>query len=294
MGPPKNAARKDALGRSHSPNLEVSEAEDKSANILELLPWDQEQECNIILSGIEVKTNMDKPLQKLFAEVAPTYEMVNHVLTFGLDRRWRKKAARLAAARGGFRWLDVCSGTGEFAGTLAELAPRGGSVISLDFCPPMLARATARAGRIRLLFVIGNARHLPFATDSLDLITISFATRNINLSRPILVQEFAEFRRVLKPEGTFVNLETSQPRPRWIRSLFHVYVSLVVKYAGRWLSGSRAGYVYLASTIPRFHDARELKEIIDEAGLDTILVKRLSLGIAAIHVARKPGVHSVR
>jgi len=232
---------------------------------------------------------MDNPLRRLFAEVAPTYEMVNHVLTLGLDFRWRKKAARRAAGRGGSMWLDVCSGTGEMAANLAKLASRKARVVSLDFCAPMLAGAAKKESPTRVLFVIGDARRLPFPADSFDVITISFATRNINLSRRILVEEIEEFRRVLKPGGVFVNLETSQPRSRLVRTLLHLYVKRIVRHAGRWLSGSRAGYAYLASTIPRFYSADELSAILEESGLETLSVERLSLGIAAIHLARKPG-----
>ena len=239
---------------------------------------------------MQVKTNKNTPLRTLFAEVAPTYELVNHVLTFGLDLVWRKKAARLAAGNGGSLWLDVCSGTGEMAGNLARLAPSETRVVSLDFCRPMLARAAGKESSTRLLFVIGEVRHLPFAADAIDLITISFATRNINLSRRILTEELEEFRRVLRPGGIFVNLETSQPRPKWIRRIFHAYVKGIVRHAGRWLSRSRAGYAYLASTIPRFYPADELTAILEEAGLETLAVRRLFLGIAAIHLARKPAV----
>jgi demethylmenaquinone methyltransferase/2-methoxy-6-polyprenyl-1,4-benzoquinol methylase len=152
----------------------------------------------------------------------------------------------------------------------------------------MLSRAAEKVGPAKVHFVIGDVRRLPFPADSFDLITISFATRNINLSRPILIEEIEEFRRVLKPGGVFVNLETSQPRLKLIRTLFHAYVKRIVKTGGRWLSGSRAGYAYLASTIPRFYSPDELSAILERSGLETLLVKRLSLGIAAIHIARKP------
>jgi demethylmenaquinone methyltransferase / 2-methoxy-6-polyprenyl-1,4-benzoquinol methylase len=235
---------------------------------------------------VEVKTKNLQPLQTLFAEVAPTYERVNRLLTFGLDVLWRKRAARLAAAGGGSRWMDVCSGTGETASYLLRLAAPDATVVSLDFCPPMMEEAVAKGRAGRLDFVLGDVKALPFADASFDLITLSFATRNINLSRPVLRETFAEFRRVLRPGGRFVNVETSQPRVRLIRAVFHGYIRLAVKRVGSLISGSRAGYAYLGATIPRFYTADELAAILRAAGFAEVSFKRLLFGAAAIHVAR--------
>jgi demethylmenaquinone methyltransferase/2-methoxy-6-polyprenyl-1,4-benzoquinol methylase len=136
-------------------------------------------------------------------------------------------------------------------------------------------------------FVLGDVKRLPFPDGTFDLVTISFATRNINLSREVLTATFAEFRRVLRPGARFVNLETSQPRLRVVRSLFHAYIKVIVKRVGTRISGSRAGYAYLATTIPRFYGARELAGILKDAGFASVAVKPLLLGAAAIHIARK-------
>jgi demethylmenaquinone methyltransferase/2-methoxy-6-polyprenyl-1,4-benzoquinol methylase len=229
---------------------------------------------------------MKTPVQKIFDEVAPTYELVNRVLTLGLDCRWRKKAARAAAKNGGGYWLDVCSGTGEMAQYLARLAPPGTKVIALDFSPAML-RTASRKPEARAAFVRADVKSLPFAADRFDLVTISFATRNVNLSRDLLHGTFQELRRVLKPGGRFVNLETSQPRSAIARKVFHLYVRAVVEPVGYRLSGSRTGYAYLASTIPRFYDADELSGMLRRAGFQTVGWRRLFFGAAAIHTAIK-------
>jgi demethylmenaquinone methyltransferase/2-methoxy-6-polyprenyl-1,4-benzoquinol methylase len=243
------------------------------------------EETYIIRTAMEIKSEKRQPLQDLFAEVAPTYERVNRALTFGLDVRWRRKAARIAADGSGGLWMDVCSGTGETAANLRALAPLPTRIISLDFCPPMLASAAAKPGGRAIDFVLGDVKALPFPDASLDLITISFATRNINLSREILTRTFAEFRRVLKPGGRFVNVETSQPGLKIVRVLFHAYVRLAVRRVGTLISGSRAGYAYLEATIPKFYSAAELTAIMREAGFAEVRVKRFMLGAAAIHVA---------
>jgi len=241
----------------------------------------------IIQSDMEVKTKVSPPLQEIYVEIADGYEAVNHILTLGLDRVWRRRAARRAAAGGGSLWLDVCSGTGEMAQNLSRLAPVGTRLTALDFSWPMLAHARTKVLRASTAFVLGEVARLPFPADRFDLITISFATRNINLSPEILTATFREFLRVLKPGGRFVNLETSQPRNPLIRGLFHLYADLVVRRVGRRLSGSRTGYAYLAASMRSFFGAGELAAILRTAGFASVSVKRLLGGAAAIHLAVK-------
>lgn len=215
--------------------------------------------------------------------MSSTYELVNHILTFGLDVLWRRRAARIAAALGGSQWADMCTGTGEMAAYLSRLAPSGTTVHAVDFSQPMLDMARKKPEAQNIVFVVSDVKALDFPDDSLDLITISFATRNINLNRDVLTQTFAEFYRVLKPGGRFINLETSQPPSRLIRRLFHAYVKLVVKPVGGLISGANKGYVYLRHTIPRFHPPEELSDILGQAGFQDVTFKRLMFGIAAIH-----------
>ena len=230
---------------------------------------------------------MPPGLQKVFSEIAPSYDLANHVLTLGLDIPWRKKAARLAAGRGGRTWLDVCSGPGEMARNLARLAPQGTMVVAADFTPAMLSAAAKKSARARIRLVLSEAGDLPFPDGTFDLLTISFATRNINTGRDHLLRRFQEFRRVLKRGGLFLNLETSQPNSILVRKLFHGYVKTVVKPVGTFLSGSSAGYIYLSSTIPRFYGASALAGLMSEAGFRDVSHKPLMLGAAAIHLARK-------
>lgn len=230
---------------------------------------------------------MKKGIAKIFLEVADTYETVNHLLTFGLDIRWRKKAAAEASQAGGRAWLDVCSGTGEMARYLSNNAETNVTVVALDFTPSMLYHASRKKTSNRVRFVLGDAGQLPFPEETFDLVTISFATRNINLSRNILIRHLMEFNRVLKRGGWFMNLETSQPQWRFFRALFHLYVKIMVPPIGFLVSGSKAGYRYLASTIPRFYPADEFTRIIREAGFGRVVCRHMLFGIAAVHIAIK-------
>lgn len=230
---------------------------------------------------------MTHGLQKIFSEVAGSYDLVNHVLTLGLDIPWRRRAARAGARLGGEAWLDVCSGPGEMARDLARLAPLGVQIIAADFTLAMVRTSLEKSRRAGVRFVLSEAGALPFPDETFDLVTISFATRNINTGRGLLLRRFREFQRVLKPGGSFLNLETSQPRQELIRSVFHAYIKAAVKPLGFLLTGSKAGYAYLSSTIPRFYDAEQLAALILEAGFRSVSVERFFFGAAAVHLAGK-------
>ena len=228
-----------------------------------------------------------KGVQKIYKEVAQTYELVNHILTLGLDVHWRKKAARIAAQKGGSLWLDVCSGTGEMAQNLAALSKESVKIFAVDFSYPMLKKGMEKRDYPNLFPVIAEAGILPFPDDSFDLLTISFATRNLNPRKEILESYMEEFSRILKPGGYFVNIETSQPPQKMVRKLFHFYAKRIVKPLGWILSGSKAGYRYLSFTIPRFYDPDEFAQILCQTGFSEVEYQRFFLGISAIHVAKK-------
>lgn len=230
---------------------------------------------------------MNKGIQKIFSQVPETYEILNHVLTLGFDILWRKKAARISAGYGGQRWLDVCSGTGEMADYLNRLARQKAEVIALDFSRPMAARISQKSGMQAVQIVIADAAAMPFRAEAFDLITISFATRNLSYNGKNLHRTLQEFHRVLRIGGRYVNLETSQPAWTWMKKLFHWYIGVSVRRLGQWISGSKAGYAYLAHTIPRFFKAQEFADLIRKAGFRQVAVKKLLFGIAAIHISEK-------
>ncbi len=230
---------------------------------------------------------MSKGVLKVFSEVAHLYELVNHVLTFGLDIPWRKKAAQVAASGGGTLWLEVCSGTGEMAVNLIKLASSSTSVIVSDFSMPMISRANKKKGLRAATISLADSLQLPFPDNIFDLVVISFATRNISPTRTKLIMFLQEFHRVLKPSGRFVNLETSQPPSMPIRYAFHLYTKQVIKLIGRIISGSKTGYAYLAHTVPRFLDSKELSKALYESGFSSVTCIKLTLGAVAIHRAVK-------
>jgi len=238
---------------------------------------------------------MNKGIQQIFSSVPATYELINHILTLGFDTPVRRYAARFAAANNSefithnsefHKWLDVCTGTGEMAHYLSKYAGEDTLVMASDFTLPMLKYAQHKhVGPIN--FTAADSIRLPFRDNTFDLLTISFATRNINTSRANLISCLKEFRRVLKPGGRFINLETSQPSSMALRRLLHVFVKTFVKPIGSLISGSRPAYTYLSQTIPRFYDADRFSEIILEAGFNECKYKSLLGGLATIHEGTK-------
>ena len=231
--------------------------------------------------------SMSKGVLKVFSEVAHLYEIVNHVLTIGLDIPWRKRAAQVAASGGGSHWLEVCSGTGEMSASLRKLAGSDTKLVVSDFSMPMILRARVKDELQTTTITLADSHQLPFPDNTFDMVVISFATRNITPTRERLVSFLAEFRRVLKPGGRFINLETSQPSCTPFRLAFRLYTKQVIKLVGRIISGSKTGYAYLAHTVPRFFNAEDLSEILYESGFSKVNYVRMTFGVVAIHKAVK-------
>ncbi len=230
---------------------------------------------------------MKKGIQKIYSEVAGTYELVNHVLTFGFDIRWRKWVAQSAAKLKGRKILDVCCGTGEMALSLSKAAVENAEIYLVDFSFPMLDKARQRKYKSYTSFLLADAIDLPYKDNTFDLITISFAIRNLNTRREILLAHLEEFYRILKPGCTFINVETSQPSSPILKKFFHFYIKTFVQPVGTFISGSQSGYRYLAYTIPRFFCADELSFLFKSIGFSRVDHTKKMGGIAAIHEAVK-------
>jgi demethylmenaquinone methyltransferase/2-methoxy-6-polyprenyl-1,4-benzoquinol methylase len=230
---------------------------------------------------------MSKFIQKMFNEIPRTYKLLNHLLTFGQDIVWRRRAARIAAANGGALWLDACSGTGDMATCLSQLARNETNIIAVDFSLPMMSKAMRNSNEKHIAFTLADVVLLPFQDNCFDGIIISFATRNINLTEDNLLTCLHEFYRVLKPGGQYVNLDTSQPKFAPIRWLFHLYIKAAVRPIGRLISGSDAAYTYLSHSMRRFYSPEKLAGIIRQAGFCEVCFKRVFFGAAAIHTGIK-------
>lgn len=225
---------------------------------------------------------MSEGIKKLFSKIPENYDLINQILTFGFDSIWRKKAAKIGIKLGGDFYLDVCTGTGKQVYLLKKYSKK--AVFSVDFCLPMLFYAKKRDG---IKIIAADAKFLPFKDETFELITISFATRNLNTKKEDLLKAFEEFKRVLKKGGYFLNLETTQPPFFILRWILHLYSKILIKPIGAFISGSREAYAYLSSTIPRFYSAEKLKEILKESGFSETNFKYFFPFVVALHISKK-------
>lgn len=227
----------------------------------------------------------------MFTAVPPHYDLINTIMTWGLDERWRRQAARECLAARPARVLDLCCGTGDLGIAIARLAKSKVELAGVDYSLPMLELASKKArslvGQGRISYFYGDVAALPFADGCFDSIGISFAFRNLAYKNPLTRTYLAEILRVLKLGGRFVIVETSQPRSKLIRACYHLYLRGFASRVGYWLSGNRGAYNYLAESTTRFYTPEELKGMLLAAGFSEVSFRPLFLGAISIHVAIK-------
>jgi len=225
----------------------------------------------------------------MFSDVPPHYDLINSVITWNMDKRWRRLAAMTCLVSKPIRILDLCCGTGDLAINIARLADYPVEIQGMDYSLPMLERAERKAirlaGKISLKFIRGEADNLPFASAYFDCIGISFAFRNLIYKNPLSSVHLSEILRVLKTGGRLVIVESSQPKSRIIRTLDHFYFKWYVAKVGNWLSGNKGAYQYLASSASSFYTPEELKDLLIKSGFKTVSCLPLFFGAAGIHVA---------
>jgi len=227
----------------------------------------------------------------MFTTVPRHYDLVNNVITWSLDERWRKKAATECLASQPEKALDLCCGTGDLAIYLAQLSQNNVELTGLDYSQPMLDIANAKAQKAgvenRISFIYGDAASLPFPDEHFDSVGISFAFRNLTYKNPLVNQYVAEVVRVLKPGGKFVIVETSQPRSKLIRKLFHLYLRWFAFGMGYLISGNKGAYYYLAESAARFYTPGEIEELLLSAGFRQVRYQPILFGAVGTHIAVK-------
>lgn len=212
----------------------------------------------------------------MFDRIAPVYDVMNRVMTMGLDRRWRRLAVR-AVVWPGDRVLDACCGTGDLA---IEAERRGGRVVGLDFSDRMLERARGKSGTID--WVQGDALALPFADGEFDAATCGFGVRNLE----DLENGLRELHRILRPGGRVAVLEITQPRG-FLRPFFAIWLDGLVPLAGKILPGGKA-YTYLPASIRRFPGPEDLSALFERAGFQSVSFRLLGGGVVALHTGELP------
>lgn len=225
-------------------------------------------------------------IQQMFGAIAPRYDFLNRLLSFGIDRHWRKKAVRLLKYREGSRVLDVATGTGDVALEIARRTPPSVRITGADFCQEMVelgkVKVAESAYADRIDFKVAPCEDLPFADNTFDSITIAFGIRNV-VDRKL---GLAEMWRVLRPGGRMIILEFSTPRSQLFKQIYYFYFRRLLPVVGGFFSRYNA-YKYLPDSVLEFPSHEEFSQMMSEAGFRNIHLHELTLGIATIYAGEK-------
>jgi demethylmenaquinone methyltransferase / 2-methoxy-6-polyprenyl-1,4-benzoquinol methylase len=228
------------------------------------------------LAGIESGTLAPEGVRAMFDRIAPVYDVMNHVMTAGLDRRWRRVTAE-SVVRPGDRVLDACCGTGDLA--LACVRAGAGSVVGLDFSPRMIERARKKSDSVA--WVEGDLLSLPFDDGAFDAATVGFGVRNV----ASLAAALFELGRVLMAGGRMAVLEITEPTGA-LASFYRVWFDRIVPVLGKPFAGGSA-YTYLPASVRRFPGRDDLVKVIESAGFHDVRYRTFAGGIVALHTAVK-------
>lgn len=231
---------------------------------------------------------------KMFDRVAHRYDLLNRMLSFGQDVRWRKKMARLLPVRPDQSLLDLATGTGDLLLALYGSGEKIVTGVGLDMAGKMLAIAQHklrdRGLESELSLVRADANRLPLASGSFDLVTIAFGIRNV-VDVPLALREM---KRVLSPEGQCMILEFSLPRNRFIRWSYLVYFRHILPVIGALISGDSYAYRYLNETVESFPYGRAFCDLMSEAGFAQVRAIPLTFGVATIYIGQQQANHAKR
>ncbi|MFI5230771.1 MAG: ubiquinone/menaquinone biosynthesis methyltransferase, partial [Gemmatimonadales bacterium] len=225
-------------------------------------------------------------VQQVFSDIAPRYDFLNHLLSFNVDKLWRRTAIDALdweRSPNGM-YVDLCAGTLDVAAQLSRRPGFRGRIVGADFAAPMLAMGAAKSPASVVSAVVADALDLPLAADSASGAIVAFGIRNV----ADLDSGLREVFRVLEPGARFVILEFTTPRSSIVRSLYHLYFHHVLPLVGGAISGHRTAYKYLPRSVANFPIEEDLAANMRDAGFDDVHWRTLTLGVAAIHRGTKP------
>lgn len=226
-------------------------------------------------------------VHEVFESIAPKYDLMNDIISFGRHKPWRKFTMRKMKVKPGATAIDLCCGTCDWTISLAE-ASGTGQVVGLDFSQNMLDYGGRKIRQLgldkQIQLVQGNAMSLPYEDNTFDYATIGFALRNV----PDLVQVIEEMHRVVKPGGLVVSLELSKPTWEPFKSIYYFYFRRLLPLLGKLIAKRYEQYRWLPESLVSFPDHKELAAIFRRSGLEQVDVYPLAGGVAAVHIGMKP------
>lgn len=224
-------------------------------------------------------------MRRMFSEIAPRYDFLNHALSLNIDKRWRRfviKKVEQQLRRPGAVALDLCCGTADLSLELGAIAP----TVGVDFCRPMLeiGRGKVQTARLPIDLVEGDALQVPIRDGSVDVVTVAFGLRNLDS----VERGLKEMHRLLRPGGRAAVLEFSRPQIPIFCQLFQFYFTRILPRIGNVISGSAFAYQYLPDSVKRFPDQKALASMMQSFGFSDVRYYNLFGGVAALHLGDKP------
>ncbi len=221
----------------------------------------------------------------MFDNISGSYDLLNRIMTFGIDKGWRKKAIRMIAPLNPKIILDLASGTADFAIAALELKPD--KIYGLDISEKMLEIGRQKIDKInessRITLKVGDSSSIPFADNFFDAITIGYGVRNFE----DLDKSLKEIHRVLRPGGALVILETSQPNSSWQKFCVNLYCNKIVPLIGRLISNNNKAYKYLVNSAQQFPYGEAFVQILKKQNFKNTTCTSLFFGVSSIYFATK-------
>ena len=222
----------------------------------------------------------------MFNDIAPTYDKLNHILSFDIDKLWRKRVVRIVKNLGAMKIMDMATGTGDLAIAMARNI-EGSTIYGADFSSEMLAVAEKKIKQLelseRISLIECNAEAIPFEEGFVDAATVAFGVRNFEHQREALT----EIKRTIRSGGHLIVLEFSNPRSTFVRWCYRLYSHYILPAIGRLVSKHATAYTYLPESIDQFASPEAFTALLKEVGFDSVERKSQSMGIAHIYIAHK-------
>lgn len=234
------------------------------------------------MENLEKTVSKGPGVQKMFDEIAPSYDLMNRVMTMGQDQGWRRFVVERAGDPKGGAVLDLATGTGDIASLMERKYPEA-SHCGADFSLNMLREAKKRFSEQAIEWQASDANHLPYGENSFQSVTFGYLLRNVDDSLAVL----KEIYRVLTPGGRVVCLDTTPPEKNLLYPFIRLYFRFGIPLLGRFIASDAAAYSYLTGSTMGFHKAEELAELFRAAGFVDVAYKKFMMGTIGVHWGRK-------
>lgn len=233
----------------------------------------------------DIDQRKKQQVTQMFDSIAPKYDALNHILSFGIDKLWRKKAVKIIKKQNPEKVLDIATGTGDFAFSMANSGIN--NIIGADLSNEMIQVAISKASKNEnykgVSFQIADAENIPFSNNSFDVVTVAFGVRNFeNLKLGL-----SEMLRVLNNDGIAVIIEFSKPQFFLFKAIYNLYFKYLVPFIGKIISKDKKAYKYLYNSVDKFPYGKDFLNILQEVGFRNNKSISLSFGIANIYIAKK-------